>query len=104
MGHKTVKALLCLLIIAAIFAGIGCAGHAADKATPTPAPAASATASPSPTSQPTQNTISPSPTAPPIGAGQGNNTTTLSPDDVFVSDGDQDYSYPEDLLPTPAAE
>jgi len=98
--NEIVKAVLCLLIIAAIFAGTGCAGRAdrresigsADQATPTPAPAASAAPTPGP--------ASPSPTAQP----DGNYTTTLGLDDVLFSGGDEEYGYPEDLLPTPPAE
>ncbi|MGE5465351.1 MAG: hypothetical protein ACM3PB_00455 [Betaproteobacteria bacterium] len=101
MGNKTLKAALCLLIIAAVFAGIGCAGRNADKndqgstttATPTPFPAAtghpSATPTPAVTVQP---------------GNTGNYTTNLSPDDVSVSDSDQQDEFPEDSLPTPSAE
>jgi hypothetical protein len=104
MGNKTIRAFLCLLLIAAVFACIGCAGRNAGKnnqgstatATPTPAPAATPTAAPaaSPTPAPT---VSPGDT----GAGQGNNTTTLSTDDVYISGGDEQYEFPEDALPTP---
>lgn len=101
MGNKTLKVVLCLLIIAAVFAGIGCAGRNADKndqgstatATPTPGPTATGhpavTATPVPTLQP---------------GNAGNYTTDMSPDDVSVSDGDQQDEFPEDSLPTPSAE
>ncbi len=101
MGNKTLKAALCLLIIAAVFVGIGCAGRNANKndqgstatATPTPSPAATGHPSATPT---------PAVTVQPGNA--GNYTTNLSPDDVSVSDGDQQDEFPEDSLPTPSAE
>ncbi|HUL61670.1 MAG TPA: hypothetical protein VLT35_01300, partial [Methanocella sp.] len=62
MDNKIVKATLCLLAIAAIFAGIGCTGRAADREGN--AGPATPTAAPSSTPQPT---LSP--------AGPGNNTT-----------------------------
>ena len=91
MVNKIVKAALCLCAIAAIFAGTGCTGRAADregdaaKATPT--------AAPSSTPQPA---LSP--------AGPGNYTTNLSLDDIYFSGGDEQEGYVEDLLPTPPAE
>ena len=101
MGNKNLKAALCLLIIAAVFIGIGCAGRNANKddqgntatATPTHSPAAtghpSATPAPTPTLQP---------------GNAGNYTTNLSPEDVSVSDGDEQDEFPEDSLPMPSAE
>jgi hypothetical protein len=101
MGNKILKTTLCLLIIAAVFVGIGCAGRSANKndqgstatVTSTPVPAATdhpaVTATPAPTVQP---------------GTPGNYTTDLSPDDVTVSDGDVQDTYPEDTLPTPSAE
>jgi len=101
MRNKAFKTALCLLLIAAVFLGIGCAGRNGNNggqgstatATPTPAPAATdhpaGTPTPAPTLQP--------------GNG-GNYTTDLSPDDVAVSDGDQQDTYPEDSLPTPSSE
>jgi hypothetical protein len=104
MGNNTVKVILCVLVIGALFAGLGCTGRAAerdghgsiDQTTPTPSPATTTSATPaqSSTPQPTQSPASPSPTAQPAGAGQGNYTTTLALDDVFFSGGDQDYSFP----------
>jgi hypothetical protein len=101
MGNNTLKAVLCLLIIAAVFIGIGCAGRNADKndqgstATGTPTPSPTATDHPS-------ATPTPAVTAQPGNA--GNYTTDLSPDDVTISDGDQQDGFPEDSLPTPSAE
>jgi len=101
MGNKNIKAVLCLLIIAVVFAGIGCAGRNADKndpgstatATPTPAPTVTGHPTLAPTATPT------------LQPGNAvNYTTNLSPDDVFVSDGDDQDEFPEDLLPTPSAE
>jgi hypothetical protein len=101
MGNKILKAALCLLIIAAVFIGIGCAGRNASKndqgstatATPTPSPAATGHPSATPTPVPTIPT-----------GNTGNYTTDLSPDDVSVSGGDQQDEFPEDSLPTPSAE
>ncbi len=101
MGNKTLKAALCLLIIAAVFAGIGCAGRNADKndrgsmatATPIPAPTAASHSETPPTAAPT---LQP--------GNAGSYTTDLSPDDVTVSDSDEQDTYPEDSLPTPSAE
>jgi hypothetical protein len=100
MSNRIFKAILSLALIAVVFAGIGCAGR--DKGndrgstatvTPTPVPAdtghLAATATPAPTIQP---------------GNAGNYTTNLSPDDVFVSNGDEQDVYPEDSLPTPPAE
>jgi hypothetical protein len=101
MGNNIIKTALCLLIIAAVFAGIGCAGRNDSKndqgstATATPAPSPAATGHPSATPTPAA-TLQP--------GNAGNYTTDLSPDDVSVSDGDQQDTYPEDSLPTPSAE
>jgi hypothetical protein len=98
MGNKILKTALCLLIIAVVFAGLGCAGRNADKndrestATPTPTPAPAATGHPA-------ATLTPATTVQP-----GNYSTNLSPDDVVVSDGDLQDTCPEDSLPTPPAE
>jgi type IV secretory pathway VirB10-like protein len=109
MGNKTLKAALCLLIIAMVFAGIGCAGRNDSKndqgstATATTAPVPAATDHPAATPTPAPAaTTTPAPTVQP--GNVGNYTTDLSPDDVSVSDGDQQDEFPEDSLPTPSAE
>jgi len=100
MSHRTFKAALCLLLIALVFAGIGCAGRNSGSdqgSTATATPPAGATSSPSATPQPPA-------ASPTILPGSGNYTAGLSPDDVSVSDGDLQDTYPEDDLPTPSAE
>jgi hypothetical protein len=98
MSNRTFKAALCLVLIASVFASIGCAGRDSGNgqgstatATPTPAPAA--------TQHAATSGATPVPTVQPAGA--GNYTTDLSPDDVSVSDGDMQDVYPEESLPTP---
>jgi hypothetical protein len=111
MGNKTLKAVLCLLVLAAVFISIGCAGRDASKndqgsaatSTPTPAPAVTNPAAAAPTVPPT---ATPTPAVPPgdAGTGQSNYTTTLCLDDVLFSGGDEQYEFSEDALPTPSAE
>jgi hypothetical protein len=95
MDNKIVKSVLCLLLVVLIFAGIGCTGRSickndegsASTASPTPAPAAAPV--PGTTMQP---------------GNAGNNTTDPGIDDLWFSGGDEDYLFPEDLLPAPPAE
>lgn len=93
--HRVAK---CLVLIAAAFLATGCAGRGAadDYAgattiTPSPVPAAT---------QPAMTVATAAPTDRP--GGTGNITIGLIPADVWISDGDMQDIFPEDLLPTPA--
>ena len=101
MVRNAVKSVLCLLIIALIFTGLGCAGRGDHKSDQPGTPAAT----PMPVSvAPGTPVITPSPAPTMTPGNAGNYTTTLSVDDVSFSGGDEEYAFPEDALPTPSAE